>query len=118
MNALRVIHPYKDQGMWVFDDAHAELVKEPFVSGADEMIERMTADIPDAENGFHLIFSDAPFPGYQLEVERQEEEFGGTWYYSHLLRMKGWLCPALLKYFERPPMKLYAQFTPNIKEEK
>jgi hypothetical protein len=27
-NALRVIHPYLDHGMWVFDDAAAGLVRE------------------------------------------------------------------------------------------
>jgi hypothetical protein len=48
--------------MWVFDDARVGLVQEPFVSGADTWIDRVVADIPDAENGFTLIFSSSPFP--------------------------------------------------------
>jgi hypothetical protein len=59
MNAINVIAPYKHHGMWVFDDSRVGLVKEPFVAGADTMIDRVVADIPDAERGFTLIFSPA-----------------------------------------------------------
>jgi hypothetical protein len=66
MNAINVIAPYKWHGMWVFDDPRVGLIQEPFVAGADTMIDRVVADIPDAEHGFTLIFSTTPFPGYQL----------------------------------------------------
>src|SRR4249919_3679921 len=52
MNAINVIAPYKSLGMWVFDDPRVGLVQEPFVSGADSMIDRVVADIPDAVHGF------------------------------------------------------------------
>jgi hypothetical protein len=55
--------------MWVFDDARVGLVQEPFVSGADTWIDRVVADIPDAENGFTLIFSNTPFPGHQYRLD-------------------------------------------------
>lgn len=110
MNALRVIHPYRHEGMWVFDDEDAGLVKEPFVSGADLVIDRMVADIPTAAQGFTLVFSDKPFPGYQGEFEWRREEYEGNWYYSPALDMEGWLCPALFKYFDVAPRRLYAQF--------
>ena len=42
MNNLNVIVPYKWEGMWVFDDPRVGLDKEPFVSGADKMIEDNT----------------------------------------------------------------------------
>lgn len=48
MNALVAIYPYKYEGLWVFDDQKVGLVQEPFVSGADEIIERMTRAIPGA----------------------------------------------------------------------
>ena len=51
MNAINAIWPYKHHGMWVFDDARVGLVQEPFVSGADTWIDRVVADIPNAENG-------------------------------------------------------------------
>jgi hypothetical protein len=66
MNAINVIFPYKHHGMWVFDDSRVRLVQEPFVAGADNMIDRVVTDIPDAESGFTLIFYGTPFPDHQL----------------------------------------------------
>jgi hypothetical protein len=60
MNAINVIAPYKHLGMWVFDDPRVGLNQEPFVAGADAMIDRVVADIPNAEHGFTLIFAAAP----------------------------------------------------------
>jgi hypothetical protein len=54
MNAINVIAPYKHHGMWVFDDPRVGLNQEPFVAGADAMIDRVIADIPNAEHGFTL----------------------------------------------------------------
>lgn len=110
MNEIIAIHPYKHEGLWVFDDARVGLIREPFVAGADTVIDRMVVNIPDAEAGFTLIFSANPFPGYQARFEWRREEMGGNWYYSPDLDMEGWLCPALFRYFETAPPKLYAQF--------
>ena len=109
MNAINVIWPYKHHGMWVFDDARVGLVQEPFVSGADTWIDRVVADIPNAENGFTLIFSSTPFPGHQYRLDWRRAESGGNWYYSADLDMEGWLCPALFRYFSDAPASLYAQ---------
>ena len=68
--------------MWVFDDARVGLVQEPFVSGADTWIDRVVAGIPNAENGFTLIFSSTPFPGHQYRLDWRRAESGGNWYYS------------------------------------
>jgi hypothetical protein len=113
MNAINAIHPYKHEGLWVFDDEKVGLVQEPFVSGADDIIEQVVKDIPDAEVGFALIFSARPFPGYQVVFEWRREEMDGNWYFSPDLGAEGWLCPALLKYFETAPEKIYAQFRPR-----
>ena len=113
MNALRVIHPYRYEGMWVFDDAKAGLVQEPFVAGADTVIDRMVEAIPGAADGFTLIFSDKPFPGHQLAMEWRRGEHEGNWYYAPDLDMEGWLCPALFKYFDAAPARIYAQFKPR-----
>lgn len=110
MNAIIAIHPYKHTGLWVFDDPTKGLVQEPFVSGADEIIERMVQDIPEAQSGFTLLFSAAPFPGHQSMFEWRRSDMGGNWYYSADLGIEGWLCPALFKYFERAPERIYAQF--------
>ena len=109
-NSIMVIHPYRYEGMWVFDDSSVGLTREPFVSGADAVIDRMVESIPGAENGFNLVFSGESFPGYDLKLDRRKSESGGYWYYSSELKMEGWLCPALFKYFEEAPEVLYAQF--------
>jgi hypothetical protein len=69
MNAINVISPYKHHGQWVFDDPRVGLAQEPFVAGADTWIDRVVADIPNAERGFTLIFSGAPFPGHQYRLD-------------------------------------------------
>lgn len=109
MNSLKVIVPYKWEGLWVFDDAAAGLDKEPFVSGADTIIERLAAGLPEAEKGFRLLFSGTPFPGHQLSVEWRRGEYGGNWYYSSSHGLEGWLCPALMKYFEEVPARIFVQ---------
>ena len=110
MNFLLAIHPYKDRGVWMFDDRPKGLEREPFVAGADVIIERMVADLPGAERGFTLVFATGPFPGHQLELEWRREDMDGNWYYSPALDMEGWLCPALFRYFDAAPRKIYAQF--------
>lgn len=109
MNTLVAIYPYKYEGLWVFDDAKVGLVQEPFVSGADVIIDRLTAHIPDADNGFRLMFSAGPFPGATAVFEWRREEMGGNWYYSRDLDIEGWLCPALFKYFDAAPKMIYAK---------
>lgn len=109
MNAINVISPYKHLGMWVFDDQRVGLSQEPFVSGADTMIDRIVADIPNAEAGFAMIFSGSPFPGHQFRLEWRRADGSGNWYYAPQLDMEGWLCPALLRYFDQAPKEIYVQ---------
>jgi len=116
MNSILVIHPYKSEGMWVFDDARVGLVQEPFVSGADTMIDRMVEGIPNAANGVTILFSALRFPGSQHEFVWRREESGGNWYFSPQFGMEGWLCPALFKYFNAAPEKIFAQVKPKSAE--
>lgn len=113
MNAIIAIHPYKYGGLWVFDDHKADIIQEPFISGADVIIEKMVQRIPNAESGFTLLFSAGPFPGYHTTFEWRREEMGGNWYYSPDIGIEGWLCPALFRYFEAAPLRIYAHFKPR-----
>src|SRR3954451_20077985 len=79
MNSLMVIAPYKHNGFWVFDDPAVGLNKEPFIAGIDTMIDQMTANIPNAQQGFRAIFSASAFPGYTEKLEWRREESGGNW---------------------------------------
>ena len=110
-NRIQIIKPYLYAGTWVFDDETTGLIREPFVEGADAIIDLMVKDMEYAEEGFKLIFSDSPFPNYQLELKRVKKEFDGWWYESETLQMDGWLCPALFLYFEEAPLNLYASFS-------
>ncbi len=110
MNELMAIYPYKYEGLWVFDDEKVGLVQEPFVSGADVMMDQLTEHIPGAEKGFRLLFSAKPFPGFMAELEWRREELDGNWYYNADLELEGWLCPALLRYFDSAPNRIYAKF--------
>jgi hypothetical protein len=107
-NSIFCIFPYKHKEQWVFDDITVGLVREPFVSGADLIIEKMVDSLEDPEKGFTLLFSSNAFPGYQLELEWVEKELGGNWYESKVLNMGGWLCPAMLKCFSDAPERIYA----------
>jgi hypothetical protein len=113
MNSLFVISPYRYQDFWVFDDAAVGLQQEPFVSGADEIIDVLTETIPDAAHGFRLLFSPTPFPGYQARFTRGRDEHGGTWYTWPEKGVEGWLCPALFKYFPHAPEEIYVQAKPR-----
>jgi hypothetical protein len=113
MNAINVIAPYKYLDMWVFDDARFGLIQEPFVSGADTLIDHAVAAIPSAENGFIMLFSAAAFPGCQIRLEWRRSDMGGNWYYEPALEMEAWFCPALYKYFDQAPHELFVQVKPK-----
>jgi len=113
MNAINAVFPYQHNGMWVFDDESVGLRQEPFVSGADEVIDLMVAQVPNAEEGFRLLFSASPFPGHQYNLCWVREEYVGNWYHCEELGLEGWLCPALLHYFPEPPKRIYARVEPK-----
>lgn len=113
-NAMLMIRPYWSDGTWVFDDPSVGLVREPFVSGVPEMIDRLVTDAGmdldhTRKDRVRLLFSALPFPGFQPAFQRTRAEYGGTWYREESSGAEGWLCPALLKYFEEAPEKLYAR---------
>jgi hypothetical protein len=114
MNSINVIVPYKFAGrMWVFDDPRHGLVQEAFISGADVLIDRAVAHIPEAEAGFLLIFSSVPFPGHEFHLDWRRSDSEGDWYWSPDFAIEGWLCPALLKYFDAPPRQIFFQVKPK-----
>jgi len=112
-NAMLVIHPYRHEGTWVFDDERVDLVQEPFVAGVPEMIDVLVADIPDAEDGFRLLFSAREFPGWQKRLTFVRGDMGGAYYATEDPPMEGWLCPALFKYFSKPPEEIYVRAEPK-----
>jgi len=111
-NAIHLIMPYRHASTWVFDDPRVGLSQEPFVSGIPEKIDVMVAEIPNdpqRRKGFRLLFSSAPFPGYQVKLEKVRAEYEGIWYRWTDNNAEGWLCPALFLYYPEAPALLYAK---------
>lgn len=126
---LLKIYPRKQQGTWLFDDPAVGLVSEPFVSGADDIIEAM-ADLEEKSGeqkaaGVGIYFADQPFsingrPAIEMErigfgsvpdaVQQGACGSDGAWYRTTIAgrQLEGWLCPATLKYFSIHPPLLYA----------
>ena len=113
-SSIHVISPYKHHGTWVFDDPARGLVREAFVSGADDWMERMAAAVPEGRTrGFTLVFSAKPFPGAQRRLQFRRAEYGGAWYYDAAMKHEGWLCSTLFDYFPSAPREIWAQVKPR-----
>lgn len=117
---IHVVKPYKWNGQWVFDDPRVELVKEPFVAGADDMMDAATkiAGIENAGDGFQLLFSDGVFSDDGFALRWLCERSGGNVYRLDVEHdgertvIDGWLCPALLLYYRIPPARLFIKACP------
>ena len=113
MNSIVALELYRSNGLWVFDDPTVGLQKEPFIAGIDVMLDHIAAEIPNADTGFTILVAATPFPGHQFRLDWQRGEHGGNWYLENELGMEGWLCPALYKYFDPDPNRLYVQVKPT-----
>jgi hypothetical protein len=88
-NEVYIIVPYRHASTWAFDDPTVGLRAKLFVSGIPAMIDVLVERIPKAQQGFKLLFSVAPFPGYQAELTRLRSEYGGNWYQWFETNMEG-----------------------------
>ena len=117
MNSIMVIRPYRHLGTWVFDDPDVGLVREPFVAGVPEILDKLLRAkglLEQADkDGFRLTFSAVAFPGCDIFAEWVRAEAGGNWYLVRSFAglgesdSEGWLCPAMFKYFQEVPKKLF-----------
>jgi hypothetical protein len=113
-DAVRVIEPSRHGDSWVFDDPAVGLVREPFVAGVTEMLDRLSAGIPGAAGGFRLLFAAHPFKGHQATLAwARADPVEGNWYRAEDTGEEGWLCPALSFYFPAPPPTIYLQAEPK-----
>jgi len=120
-NSLLTIRPYFHDGLWVFDDARVGLVEEPFVSGADDLIDHllMKKDIRSEalSQGFTAIFSKQEFRGADAHLEFRYFASGGSVYEPITLpdfvnksgSREVWLCPALNLYFQDSPEGIWVE---------
>ena len=112
-NSIMIIHPYWKHTNWVFDDEATGLNAEAFVGGMSEIINELIRKELGYEmyDKFTAIFSATPFPEYTgvlNHIEADEYNVGNWYQYED---MKGWLCPALLKYINPAPKQIYVKIT-------
>ena len=118
MNQINIIKPYRWNGAWVFDDADVGLNREPLVAGADVMM-----DIMEEKYGsdFLVMFSKNRIPGSTLLLRRvkgdKTDKGNGTVYFSFKLMKFAWLCPALFKYFDKSPKKMFIKIIESKERE-
>jgi hypothetical protein len=108
-NAIMIIAPYQFNGTWVFDDSSVGLVREPFVAGVPEMLDVLVKDIPNAGKGFRLLFSAHAFPGHQKKLTWLRGDGIGNVYSLDDPPLEGWICPAMFRYYTKPPHELYVR---------
>lgn len=115
MNQINIIAPYLWNGVLVFDDPKVGLDREPFIMGADIALMTVAQFVGVDSSSFILIFSAQKFPGYQAVADWIREGEGGNWYRVSFGEnsAEGWLCPALLKYFESAPQQIFFQIKPK-----
>ena len=105
-NTIMYLTIERDGPLWKFTDPSRDLYDEPFVGGVPEIFNALVE--PD-RNTAYLVFSSNGFPG-SLSADLLSREHDGAWYQVKESGQKGWLCPALLKYYPDPPKTLHFQF--------
>ena len=121
-NSIVGVLPYVHNNSWVFDDPDKGLVKEPFVMGADTMLDKIY-DAYSTDDGewqvTNLLFSKNSIPESDLVLTRTSEDpkltqgtywviQGATDKLEACYNDRLWLCPALYCYFpEGAPKKLH-----------
>lgn len=118
-NSIFTIQPYQYNGFWVFDDEKKGIIKEPFVAGADQLLD-IIHNV--AKASFSLAFSKSFIPKHSYILKNPQSTYGnGTYYDAYITGskhplMKIWLCGVLLKYFDERPEQIYV-YAQKIKEQ-
>jgi hypothetical protein len=128
MNSINIIAPYRNPespDIWVFDDDTRGLLREPFVGEANTLFDYVAKKL-NAGDQMTVFFAgdDVVLPpikqGRHITAELELKhgcDVSGSIYDAKLsdgTSMENvWLCPALLKYFPKPPKRLTAMVTPH-----
>jgi len=124
-NAIYVIFPYNRGGAWVFDDATRNVANEPFVAGANTMIDvaLQLKGIKNGMRGFRMTFSADMFPDHDFVLTQVGPSGTGTDYTLELdvgdehVVMEGWLCSVLNRYINPSPFHLYVRIDAMTEDE-
>ena len=67
----------------------------------------LVASIPDADKGFRFDLLAKPFPDFQKKLTWLHGDSEGNTYKLDDPPLEGWICPALFKYYDKPPAELF-----------
>jgi len=109
-----VIEVYKDRGVWVFNDPEHGMQREPLVFGMERLLDRFSATLPYADDGFLLYFLEVRVPDSIEALIREEADADGYWYNSPHYELRGWMGNSgLVRYFSRAPATIYYHAKPR-----
>ena len=108
-NSIFRILVHRKNGIWVFDDDRFGIVGQPFVFGADLILEKMAAQSGLSGECLNLVFAGIPFPGSDFTLKFIREETEGFMYRCEEENLQCWLSPSLKNYFPDPPPEIYLQ---------
>ena len=110
-NQINVLHIFKEDGVWMFNDGDIDIYKEPFISSMNPIIESMVKG-----DKFIAFISKDPMP-YTLILDRIDKR--QKWLNNNIdmighyklrgTKLIGWLCPCLLNYFTDYPKEIYVK---------
>jgi hypothetical protein len=117
-NAINVLKLYWSAGCWMYDDREHGRFREPLVLGTSEAVDalRRLDGLSPTRTPFQILFSSSEFPGAH-RAEWLREEAGGNWY-AFEGQHEGWLCPALLDFFELAPADIWVRAARSLDEER
>jgi hypothetical protein len=110
---LKTIKPYRRDGTWVFDDPLRGIWAKPFVSRAPGIVDQVLR-YARLQSGQPVMVTfgdhESPGRGYRFVLEWVREDREGHWY-----RWEGMEgpCPALVRYFDAAPKRIYCLLTPR-----
>jgi len=108
-NSIHRVLVWAVDGFWVYDDSSFGVKQQPFVFGADLILEKMAAQVKGVGDRLNIVFSSIPFPGSEFCLGFVREETEGFVYRWEEKNLQGWLSPSLRNYFPEPPPKIYLQ---------
>ena len=111
-NSIFRIVAHKRDGLWLFDNEKFGIQEQPFVFGSDLVLDKMTEEVDEAEQGVNILFSGIPFPGSEHCLELVREETEGFVYRWRDHNLQGWISPVIKNYFPVPPPQIYLQVKP------
>jgi len=98
------VKPYTINKLWFFDDLKNGLIKEALTDGVPEVIIRACQKSNPIQN-IEVHFADFRFGRFCLDFQKPLRN--GNLYSWKEENLKCWFCPALLKYFTKPPKKIW-----------